>query len=89
LSLYTNSAVVAVVVKIGRNVKKEIRLEIFFQIISVLFIFMLGCCLGMNLGTLVNLGPTIGAKARFNTTKIDNTYIYEVFRFLVSSQHTG
>jgi hypothetical protein len=45
--MYTNSAVVAVVVEIEQNVIKQTTLEIFFQIISVLFIFVLGCRLGM------------------------------------------
>jgi hypothetical protein len=73
--MYTNSAVVAVGFKIGENVIKQNRLKIFFPIISVLFIFELGCNLGTTHGTLVNQGPTIGVWARFNTTKIDNTYL--------------
>jgi hypothetical protein len=58
--MYTNSAVAAVVVKIEQNVIKQTRLEIFFQIISVFFIFELGCYLGMTQGTLVNLGSILG-----------------------------
>jgi hypothetical protein len=58
--LHTNSAVVAVVVEIGQNVIKQTRLEIFFPIISGLFIFELGCHLGTTQGTLVNLGSILG-----------------------------
>jgi hypothetical protein len=35
----------------------------------------------MNLGTLVNQGPPIGAGARFNTTKIDNTTFVKYLGF--------
>jgi hypothetical protein len=80
--MYTNSAVVAVVVEIGQNVIKRKRLKIFFWIISVLYTFELGCHLGTNQGTLVNQGPPIGARARFNTKKIDNTYLCYIIRFL-------
>jgi hypothetical protein len=55
LSLYTNTAVAAVVVEIGQNVIKQKRLEI----ISVLFIFKLGCRQSMTHGTLVIYGVSL------------------------------
>jgi subtilase family serine protease len=58
--MYTNSAVAAVVVEIEQNVIKQTRLEIFFPIISVSFIFELGCHLGTTQETLVNLGSILG-----------------------------
>jgi hypothetical protein len=83
--MYSNSAVAAVVVQIEQNVIKQTRLEIFFCIISVLFIFELGCHLGMTQGTLVNQGvyPRVRIKIKQNVIKWSRLRIlFQLFSIL-------
>jgi hypothetical protein len=80
LSLYTNGVVEAVAVEIGQNVIKQNSLRKCFRIISVLFIFELGCLLGTKMAILDIFRPFRRSGVRIEQNVVKQTGLRIFFR---------